>query len=207
MPRSRKDIIAAILKLTDQRSYDYMPYPFCFNVKMYRVNLDLDNLLAIHKESEDIEKFDPDWLEKINEKYEEVSTDQLYDWGLEDARAYFVEWCNTDKPCDTMVTTEDGIKCEGVTYSFEGRSGGWLSLNTFEGYNFNDRNSDIEETLAEMPFQELRKLYKLISTIAKQVGGNNPEQEVEYQAAFNFFQNYCSDVKADHVYKREPAST
>ena len=185
--RKREDMIRYIFDATDQRGYDWHPHPFCFNVKVYRIDLEFDHLLKLYVEYEGKHRgqTDPDWLKAVREKYDEVK-DHLWEYGQEDAARQFLD--------------DDGQKClwDGtefdVKYSFEGRSGGWLSVNKFEGYDFTDRDGDIEGILEEMPYRTLRIFYKLIVQLKHDLATENVRHEVEWQAAFNFFANCCAGI-------------
>lgn len=184
--RSRKDIIEKIISLTDQRSYDYAPHPFCFNVKAYNCDLDFDHLLELWRKNEGDEQYthNPEWLEAAREKYDEVS-EHLFEWGQEDA-------CSLVTDSDAYNHLWNGEKVD-VKYSFEGRGGGWISLNSFEGYDFTRRdNGHISTILNEMDFGVLRKLYQLIVMLHHDWA--NPGHEIAWHAAYNFFANACSDI-------------
>lgn len=192
--RKRKEIIQHLLEVTDQRSYDGTPYPFCFNVKVYSTDLSFENLLRIMRETESDPPYshDPKWLAAVQEKYNEVE-EHLFDWGLEDAQAYFVGHGRNEGPSDGACTLWDGRVCEGVEFSFQGYSSGWLSLDRFESYNFTSREYDIKDLLEEMPYNTLRKLYAFILQIKADT--KYAKTEVEYQAMSNFFNNACSDIE------------
>ena len=185
--RSRVDMIRYIFQQTDQRSYDHRRHPFCFNVKCYHVDFDFDHLLALYVEYEGKcrGQSDPDWLKAVRERYAEVK-EHLWEYAQEDACRQFVE--NDGQRCLWDGTAFD------VTYSFEGRSGGWLSIIKFEGYDFTDRDQDIENMLEEMPYRTLRILYKLIVQLVHDLSRVNITKELEFQAAFNFFANCCADI-------------
>lgn len=190
--RKRSDIIAHILKLTNQRSYEGHPHPFCFNVKLYRLDLDFDHLLEIFRKDDPAYTHNEEWLKKAKERYDEIGTDTIYEWGVSDAQAHYVGHKSDGVPHNEGNTILwDGTEVD-ARYSFEGRSGGWLSLNKLLGYNFTSREEHIEDLLQEMPFSDLRKLHQIIVMLAHDTKGAN--DEVEYQAAFNFFYNGCSDI-------------
>ena len=193
--RKRADIIEQVLSLTNQRSYDYRNHPFCFNVKVYRSDFSFENLLDVYRKSNDDPFYthDPDWLKAAREEYDGVSHDKIWTAAQESA-------CDLVTDSDSYNHLYNGTKVD-VAYSFEGRSGGWLSLHKFEGYDFTE--GDIRDTLTEMPYNTLRKLYSLITMLAHDWRREAVENEIEFQAAFYVFENVCSDVpKPEATQKR-----
>jgi len=193
--RSRADIVAAIIDLTEQRSYDYDPYYFCFNVKCYDVDMSLPNLLAKWREYEGdpAHTHNPEWLKNVKERYDETSEETLCDWGFEDARAHFVGHGDGFKS-DTFRTLYDGTEVD-VEYGFVGRSGGWLAITKFEGVKYNQRlDAGLETELMDMDFPTLKRLYQLVLMLKHDTRRSAIKSEVEMQAAFNFFANACADI-------------
>ena len=191
--KKRQDIQDFIIQNTIQRSYNHEPHPLCINVKCYNVNPEFEHLLELIKNYEDEPYLHhEDWLKQAKIKYDEVE-DQLFDWGLEDARRNFE---------DSDTCLPNGEKIE-VNYEFVGRSGGWLSITRFENYSFQDTYGEdgLEQTLKEMDFKTLKKLYQLITMLKHDL--KHPEQEVEFQAAFQFVYNACADIpKPDAIQKK-----
>lgn len=185
--RTRKDISEFIIDQTHQRSYDHAPHPLCFNVKVRGCDLSFDHLLELWRNHEDdpLYTHNEDWLKAARERHEETSEETLWEWGQEDACSHFTG------DSDAYTHLFDGTKVD-VAYSFEGRSGGWLSINRFEGFKLNDRDYHITSILEDMSFPTLRKLYQLVTMLKHDL--RNPGHEIEYQAAFNFFANACSDI-------------
>jgi len=193
--RSRKDIIDFIFDATHQRSYDYSPHPFCFNVKLYDLDLSFSKLLALYKEEDDgPHTRDEEWLEAVKERYEELGEDTIYEWGQESACRSFVGagW-GSEPDGDSYRTLWDGTEVD-VRYAFVGRCGGWLSVMKFEGTDFANRSWDARELLESWDYKKLRNFYQLIVMLKHDLGNNAASREVEYQAAFNFFHNGCNDI-------------
>jgi len=184
--RSRKGMIEAIIDMTERRSY-HNSYLLCFNVKCHDADLDLSNLLAKWRECEGNQPYTHNltWLRAVKERYDQVK-DQLFGWGIEDARMQFDEG-------NMFHTLYDGTELS-VEYAFVGRSGGWLAITRFEEHPFNLKGTNLEETLAEMEYNQLKELYQLILIIKDTTKRSKIKEEVEYQAAFNFFANACADI-------------
>lgn len=194
--RSREAIVEWIIQNTKQRMYDHRPHPFCFNVKCYRVNLDFEHLLGIYRNMEGDPPFThfAEWLEPVKARYEEVK-DDLFTWGVEDARRLF-----TDSDGFNSLWDGTNVKAE---YSFEGRNGGWLSLNNFDGEDFTTRDGgydDLRECLNGQDYAWLRRLYQLIVMLKHAV--SKAQEEVETQAAFNFFANACAGISQPDTTQR-----
>ena len=210
--KSRKDITAFIFDATSQRYYDHRPHPFCFNVKLHGLDLSFDNLLKkwIAYEGESTYQRNDDWLTAVKAKYAEIGEETLYEWGIEDASRAYVSGRDGTPDDDGTRTLWDGTELD-VKYSFEGRSGGWLSLNEFEGFKFVERDYGAdywrrvmektdEEDDINMDYKTLRKLYLLIVQLKHDLRSEAVSAEVEHQAAFNFFANACSDIpQPDYV--------
>jgi hypothetical protein len=201
--RSRKEIIDFLINTTEQRIYDYKPHPFCFNVKVRRLDFDFDHLLKIFQQMEDdpIYTHEPDWLEAAKQRYEDTNINDFCDSVMDDARQRFLDQ-------DHVLYDGTSIK---ATFSFEGRSGGWLSINSFEGhdftanYEYGSRVSleSLRELLTGLPYPVLRRLYKFVVILKVEV--NNREEELEFQGAYSFFGNVCADIpQPDAVQKRLP---
>lgn len=195
--RSRQDIIDFIIFSTHQRVYDHRPHPFCYNVKVYHVDFDFDHLLQIHREAEDdpIYTHNDEWLAGARAEYDDLKEGQLWEYAQEDA-------CNQLLESDAFKCLYDGTQVD-VRYSFEGRSGGWLSINRFEGHDFTEDDQHIKYVLQDMQFSTLRKLYVLVTMLNHDVRRDNVAKELEYQAAFNLFHNVCSDVpQPDNIQRK-----
>lgn len=195
--RKREDIVYWIFEVTHQRMYHYHTYPFCFNVKLYDVDLSFDNLLKIFREEEGNPIFthNADWLREVKSRYKETDNDHLWDWGVEIARDDFVSYVFKTPINDTYTQLWDGTPID-VQYSFQGRNGGWLSIDRFEGREFvglYSKGSLREEMKSpDYPYQTLRNLYQLIVMIKHDIQGR--DKHVERHASFAFFENTCSDI-------------
>lgn len=188
--RSRKDIAAYIVDVTHQRYY-HGHHPFCFNVKLYKLDLEFDHLWEVFQANNELDthhKTD-EWLKAAKERYEETKADQIYQWAVEECTDQFLER-------EHHLVTGPEVKAE---FSFEGRSNGWLSLNKFQGENFHRVSieelkdymlgKDPEHT---MDFKTLRQLYQFI--VQLNVETKKVSEEVEYWAADTLFNNLCSDL-------------
>lgn len=187
--RSRKDIVADILDLTEQRYSFHDTYHLCFNVKAYGVDFSFSNMLEKWKYYNGDQPYmhNPEWLEQVKEKYEEVKQ-YLWEWGVETARMQFAGPHSNS----AYQMLWDGTPVS-VQYEFVGRSGGWLAITEFEGYDF-DRplDEDLETVLMDMEYQTLRKLYRLVLMLKHDL--RDPEGEIELNAAFDLFANVCGDI-------------
>lgn len=186
--RSRDAIIAWIKENTADRYYDHENCPFCFNVKVYRVDFDFDHLLKIYREQQDGNKHD-DWLAEARQRWEEHKDNDLWEWAVENCREAFCCGSDGTPNQDTYRTLWDGTELD-VSYSFRGRSGGWLSLDRFQGWTL----TDFPEALTKMSYKELRQLYQLIVMLVHDLRREAIRAEIEYQAAWALFVNVCSDL-------------
>lgn len=179
--KKRDDIAAFIILNTSQRHY-HCSHPLCFNVKCHSYDLSFDNLLKRYQEQdgEKLHHKDEEWLKAAKERFEETGEDNLWEWGREQACEDF------QGGSDMYNHLWDGTPVD-VTYSFEGRCCGWLSINKFQGYNF--CNGD---QIAEMEYSKLRQLYQLIVMLLHDT--KNPDEQIEFNAAFAFFANVASDI-------------
>lgn len=189
--RTRQEIMRFIINATNQRSY-HQPHPLCFNVKCHHVNLDFNHLLTLWNEYESnpIYTHNEEWLKSATQRHAETNENILGEWARESA-------CDLFTDSDAFRTLWNGTAIK-VVYSFEGRSGGWLSVNSFEGCDFNEWH--IEETLMDMDYSKLRKLYQLIVMLSHDT--EDPSQELEHQAAFHFFANACADIPQPDTYQK-----
>jgi hypothetical protein len=197
--RSRRDIIAWIIDNTTQRGYDYQSCPFCFNVKCYSLDFSFEHLLALYRDYEGnpTHTHTDVWLDGCREKYEQLggeTSESLWYWAQEHAWANFVEINGSQN--DTFNHLWDGTAVD-VVYSCRGRSGGWLSLDKFEGYNFNE--GDVEDTLMEMDYGTLRHLYQLLVMLVHDVRPEAVKSELEFGAAFHLLVNACGGVPQPHA--------
>jgi hypothetical protein len=157
------------------------------------LNLGFNHLLEVWRNGEgqgELYTQNEEWLKAVRERYNETKQDTLWEWGVEDASRAF-----TDPDQVTFRQLWNGTELD-VEYSFQGRSCGWLSIDKFEGYDFTTATP-----LADMDWPSLRKLYQLVIMLKHDLA--NPEKEVEYQAAFAFFENVCSDIPRPNEVQRK----
>lgn len=215
--RKKADMAAWIVQMTQARHYG-QPHPFCFNVKVYDVNFDFEHLLEVYRERILYDELhcegdpqpdftqDDSWLKEAREQYEDVQGN-LWEWALEESRAQFVGRDNDDA-FDTHRILYDGTEVQ-VQYSFEGRSGGWLSINSFEGTDFLRCDYYGENPIADMLMNHsqrwLRRFYELVVMLRHDVATNQIRKELEYQAAWVFFECCCADIpRPESVQKQLP---
>lgn len=148
------------------RSYYGVHYPFAWDVKAWAADFDGDSLRARAPEYDLDPGFDPDW-----ESY--VDSDDRFFWDCcEDAARDVSEGEWTSYPGDDQGDWE---------FSFAGRSGGWLVLEKWRGWNM--RGADAE-TFAEMDLPTLKAFYRGIRCADSDFTPAKAAAEVEYQAAF-----------------------
>jgi hypothetical protein len=189
--RSRKAIVAFLTEHTSYYRNLSTCSPLAWNVKDYRSDLSFDNLTKVWRESgeygpDEVWLDSEDYLKAAREKYDEVK-DDLWGWAIESARDHAKEDCGNR-------TLWDGTELQ-VEYGFYGRSGGWLLMTRFEGWNLTryDRG-DFEELLEDMPYGELRSLYQLVVQCDHDFRPEAVTAEIEHCAAFGFFVNICGDI-------------
>lgn len=204
--RSRKDIAAFIFDATHQRIYDHQCHPFCFNVKCHDVDFSFDHLLEVLREMEDDPKYthNDGWLAITRERFPSTEN-SLWEWGQEHACSQFVGRGGSNQPdSDCYTHLWDGTSLD-IRYSFEGRSGGWLSINKFQGLDFNGHATTDEywrgvietakwdgEEEPIMDYKTVRQLYQLVTMLEHDL--RKPHRAVEEGAAWDFFVNVCADI-------------
>ena len=211
--RSRKDIADFLASVggyystygRQGRSY------FAFNVKCHGVRLDFEHLVETFRNAgyyADGETWldNPEWIEQARAKHEEVER-HLFDWGIEDADRLI-----TDSDCYNYLF--DGTKVE-VEYTWMGRSGGYLGIRRFYGFDFSkDEDRDYwhevfkgnphrsgtsdwiewDRAYPTMDYSTLRKLYALVVMLAYDLTPEKASAEVEHHAAFRFVEGACGDI-------------
>ena len=106
-------------------------WPFCFNVKLYRVEMTYDSLLAAYKASQGSkEAEDAHWLAETRKRFDDVSTEALFDAGIEDAQRTFVGRRPEGK-CEDWLPDSTVSRCSGMaqppipgSHSWAARVGG-----------------------------------------------------------------------------------
>ena len=159
---------------------------FCFNVKLYNLDLSFGNLLEVHKKSGYCENPDATWVEGCRSEYAAVEQ-YLWHWGVEDAGSQFTTGRAGYPDDDAYNMLWDGRACV-TRFSFCGRSGGWLVMSRFNGLTL---TTELE--LEELDYRELRDLAEMVHFVSRAV--EDRHQCVETAAAFAFFENTCRDVK------------
>jgi|694.fasta_scaffold03312_12 hypothetical protein len=186
-PLKRKDhIVGFIGHHTTARSYDYQNHPFCFNVKLRGGANDFDTLLQIYRDDQaDM---------KLISNEEKIRKQEL--WRSQDTQnsmwEYAIECMRSDVDHSYMYLW-DGPKVN-VQISFEGRSGGWLSINEFDGVNFNRRdyhNSVREMFLMDQDYQWLRRFYQLVVMLIHDTKKENLKSGFDYHCAQYLFGSFC----------------
>ena len=118
----------------------------------------------------------------------------------------------TDSDCYTHL--HDGTEVN-VEYTWMGRSGGYIGIGKFEGFDFSkDEDRDFwhevfrgnphrsgtvdrlewDRTYPTMDYATLRKLYALVVMLAHDFTPEKASAEVEHHAAFRFVEGACSDI-------------
>jgi hypothetical protein len=195
----------------EQRSYDERWF-FCFNVKAY-VDLDFDHLLEIWvKDGEGGEEYEKDeaFIQRLREAYKGNPNlvENLWSIAIEDVRRGFVGGPDGSPDHDSYTAHWSEDIPYHVRFSFEGRSGGWLVLEEFGlgdqkyklhanaiEFHAEEDQGDDPSYIDTMGTDTLRQLCVLVSMLSNDLEGDKPKREVEYQAAFNLFVNYLSEVK------------
>lgn len=184
--RSRKAMTDWLLATFDQRFYDRDHWLLCFNVKLYRLDLSFDHLLDVAAKRGDIttHKGDPVWEAAARAIYKENEA-HLYEWAVDDARGAFYGPMRDD----TFRSLYDGTPVD-TEFGFYGRSGGWLVLESFEGYKL---SGDAAEVFGDMNFATLRLLYRFAVMLCADLTrpGLTPSARVEDAAAWALFVNLC----------------
>lgn len=184
-------------------------YYFCFNVKLYKLNLSFDSLLKRWQEVEGSEPIwhNPEYVSALRAKYDsldETDVSLLFDRATEDAYNTVVEW---NKDQNTLLASDSysyvwgvGTK-QHVELSFIGRSNGWLALTNWNGLDFESISiDDLLEWLGELSYSALRTFYKWVRMMEYEFDGENPEREVTYHAAWLFFTQACEEIEKPGVF-------
>lgn len=181
--RSRAAILAFLATAANSRPGYGL---FAFNVKAYSVDLSFDNLAKRARESGELSAdVSPRYLAECRELHD---ADRLYEWAIERARESVTD-------CDTHRILWDGSETL-AEWSFAGRSGGWLVLESFEGVPL--RNGlDAQGIIEGMAYPQLRRLYRFIVQCLHDFRREAVKSEIEHVAAFDLFANVCAEVETD----------
>lgn len=168
---------------------------FCWNVKLRRLDLSFDNLMAVYRKWEDSRLTDPATVEKCRQVYDQKhgdDTEGLYEIAVELACEHVVESNDT---ADSYKTLWFGGDIRPVL-RFGGRSGGWIYLESFNGHNLLDAHEDdIRDVLNEMDWHTLKLLYAFV--VMCNADFADPDTEVEIQAACQFFGSALNELESN----------
>ena len=211
--RSRSDIadfLASVGGYYSTHGHHGRSY-FAFNVKCYDADLAFGHLIQTYRSAGyygDGETWldNPEWLVQALAKYE-VAERHLFDWGVEDAsRMVTASGCYNHLYNGTEVEVE---------YAWMGRSGGYIGIGRFEGFDFSEDVSrgywdevfrgnphrggtaewlDWDRTFPTMDYPALRKLYALVVMLIHDLTPEKASSEVEHHAAFRFVEGACADI-------------
>lgn len=179
----RAAIIAWLLARPNSRpSYGL----FTFNVKIYNVDLSFDNLA---KQDVGVPDQSARYLAECRKRHNE---NELYDMAIEDMR-------DSINDTDSYRMLWDGEANQIAEWTFDGRSGGWLVLKSFDDKDLENlaRDYDLADILEDASYVWLRRLYRFLVQCDHDFRREALVCELVYQAAFNFFHNVCSDVLTD----------
>ena len=197
---ARADIANYLMNRKGRYYRDHGHLLFVFNVKVYDPDLDFDHMLDLNVESGyGAGGTDPGWIEETRQRHAETDQDDLYQMGVDDAGRQVTE-------SDCFNHLYDGTPVD-VEYAFVGRSSGWIALTKFEGIKLIDPDllKDLFEGVQEdgetptLTDVALQRLYALIRMLEHDLTQEKAKAEVEYQAAFNFFENLCADIPTADV--------
>ena len=164
---TRADMVAY---LTDRRarSYHYRRYLFCWNVKTYGAAFDGASL---RKHFHNLNPaYDSAWDSHV------AANDDLFYLWCEDAARYIAEGEWTSYPGDDQGDW---------TFSFAGRSGGWLVLEKWRGRDVRDLDPAELADPEEWSDEDLTAFYRGIRVADSDFAPDNAAAEVEYHAAFH----------------------
>jgi hypothetical protein len=188
--RSRDDIIGFLT--SGGRSYFTFRTgyaPLTWNIKVYSYDKSgLNHGQPYCSLNRDYDDGWAQWLqETANRCTGETNEDQLFWRACEDGLRYFLEGDYTIWPGDEA----------DATFAVLGRSGGYLCLKTWNGHQLwhyrNGGREDFEQFLGELPYRELRQLYKLVVSLDQDI---KPDAEVSHQFSF-----YRSQWEEDHTHE------
>lgn len=172
-----------------------------WDVKCYDYDFSYENLLSVIREAGAYSKemVDHPHFRKVTEAFwcdndwgDDDQAYTLWQWAIESCRSSLTD-------CDCYRTLWAGDEFD-VEYEFMGRSGGWLTMTKFEGLTLDAKH--MEDHLAELKAGEgssedkdrLRNLYQLVVQNDHDFRPEAVTNELEYQAAWAFFVNACSDL-------------
>lgn len=174
---NRHDMIMALLD-NDGYSNNYNSYSLAYNVKTSNADLGWENIVKLFRASgyDEFTK-EPGALEFCSKLYTDHVINIL-DHAIEDARRHVYE--------DEYFREVDD-KTFDVKFSFAGRGGGWLVVESFNGNPLPQFEDEYEDYTAE----EIHVLYVLAFKWEKAFTQRNACRVIEEKAAFSFFINIC----------------
>lgn len=183
--RKREDIVDYIFSVTSQRTYHGYVYPFCFNVKVPSLDASFDNLLKLYREVNDASFIDKS-IAAARKVYKAIDISALCDVATTTLR----NMIHDDKSAYHILYNGTQVN---VTYSFEGRSDGWLSIDEFEGLNFItwDFSKSVLLDSKEVGYKKLRKLYSLVVMLEHDLSKESIKIAIEREMAWLFFDLQC----------------
>jgi len=191
--RRRRGIASFLLSSYRQHtSQDYGMLLLTWDVKLYGLNLDFEHLLEVHRQDYNPDDYGEAWLAAARDLYESQDLNRLEEHAAEDARRHV----NED---DTYKQLWDGTPLD-VEYDFIGRSGGHIALTKFDGAELFTRGRPggllATATIGDLdlPFEDLRRLYRLVVMLDHDFTRGAARAEVEHQAAFLFFENRRDEI-------------
>ncbi len=119
----------------------------------------------------------------------------MYDLAVESARESV-----TGDDTHRMLWNGDRAVAE---WSFDGRSGGWLVLDSFDGLEMGaqavrrEGGAYLWSLVESLPFPALRRLYRFVVQCRHDFRAEAIRSEIEHAAAFHLFANVCAKVESD----------
>lgn len=159
---------------------------FTFNVKCHNYDLSFGNLLAIETKAGDLPCDSIPYLLECRERLTHQESESLYQTAIENAGRSVME-----NDGYRMLWDDNGAIAD---WAFDGRSGGWLCLTSFDGVTLKPFDEDIL-TDPETAYVWLRSLYRFLVQCDHDFRREAVKSEIEWQAASTFFHNTCSDVQ------------
>jgi len=160
---------------------------FCWNVKLYGVDLSFDNLVRAFKRSGHGD-LSEGFLKEAMAVYEGISHETLIEWGANDAARSFCGGRDYAPDDDAYSMLWDGSPVR-TRFAFMGRSAGWLVMTSFEEILLTT-----DTDLHAESYRTIRGLSEMVWFVDRCVRGKACET-VENNAAFSLFVNCCSDIE------------
>lgn len=173
--QTRSEVIAELIKHSMHRD-GYGPFRLAWNIKLR----DFDSSGKGVTDYPADPQFDQRWEEELQGN----SGQRIYERAQEGALSQFVG--GTLPGLRSEYTTYPGDDQGDYGFSIEGRSGGWLVLSEVAGLGRLGWGSqaEMEEALKELDADELRKLYRVVRNLDRDVTPAKAAQEMAYQYAY-----------------------